>query len=65
MVAESVKLPTTTAPAGCQRQRQPEAAQQEDAKQGTGYGDVIPCGRDVADTGSKRPNLGKQLRARR
>ena len=60
MVAERVKLPTTAAPARRQRQGEPEAAQQEDAKEGTGHGDVIPCGRNVEDTGSERPGLGKQ-----
>ena len=60
MVAEHVKLPATAAPARRQLQEEPEAAQQEDAKQGTGHRHVIPCGRDVEDMGSERPGLGKQ-----
>ena len=50
MVAERVKLPTTAAPARRQRQGEPETAQQEDAKEGTGHGDVILCGRDIVKT---------------
>ena len=41
----SIKLPATATPVRRQRQRKPEAAQQEDANQGAGYADVISCGR--------------------
>ena len=46
----------------CSALGEQEAAQQEDAKKGTGHGDVIPWGRDIEDTGSERPGLGSSSR---
>ena len=62
VVTELVKLPPTAASARCERDGEPQAAQQKDAKQRTGNGDVVPRWRDVENAGGEGPSLGQQQR---
>ena len=51
MVTQRVELPPKTASARRGREGKPQAAQQENTKQGTGYGNIIPRGCDVKSAG--------------
>ena len=62
VVTELVKLPPTAASARCEWDGEPQAAQQKDAKQRTGNGDVVPRWRDVENAGGEGPSLGQQQR---
>ena len=64
MITKSVELPATAASARREREGKPQAAQQENTKQGVGYGNVIPRGCDIKGTGGERPSLGQQQRSR-
>ena len=50
MITKRVELPATAAPARREREGKPQAAQQENTKQGAGYGNVIPRGCDIKGT---------------
>ena len=64
MITKRVELPATAAFARREREGKPQAAQQENTKQGAGYGNVIPRGCDIKGTGGERPSLGQQQRSR-
>ena len=64
MITKRVELPATAASARREREGKPQAAQQENTKQGAGYGNVLPRGCDIKSTGGERPSLGQQQRSR-
>ena len=64
MITKRVELPATAAFARREREGKPQAAQQENTKQGAGYGNVLPRGCDIKSTGGERPSLGQQQRSR-
>ena len=64
MITKRVELPATAASARREREGKPQAAQQENTKQGAGYGNVLPRGCDIKSTGGERASLGQQQRSR-